>query len=97
MKIIVIGCGGGSVEALIALVELAKEHEYTVIVDSGRASMATMVQQLPEPEVFEITRNMVKDLPEIFIEPDVTPFSKFRESSYNHKNINKRNHNIRRR
>jgi len=93
MNVVVVGCGsGGSAGAKLALMELAMEQGYTIVVDDVKNVFE------PEPEVFLITRNDILEMPEVFIEPDKVPFSKFRETKQKGKHLaKKRNFSHRRR
>lgn len=93
MNVIVIGCGsGGSVAATIALIDLAMEQGYQIVVDDAKSVFE------PEPDVFEITRHDIAEMPEVFIKPEKVPFSKFRETKHKGKYLSKkRNFSHRRR
>jgi len=98
-KIVIIGCAGAGVSKALSQILAEKNLTFddVIFIDSSK-DIKEQIDFLGCKEVFEITRNSIDDLSEIFIEPEVVPFSKFRETKYGNKHIGiKRNFSHRRR
>jgi len=96
-KIVIIGCAGMSKALSQILAEKNLTFDDVIVIDSSK-DIKEQVDSLGCKEVFEFTRNRIEDLPEIFIEPEVVPFSKFRETKHGNKYVGRnRNFSHRRR